>query len=280
MLELDPVQDRGGIDVVGPVQGHEVRRVAVDALQAVEVVGDGRAGARGLLVVPRRPRRPPAGEERGVGVQHRVVGRVGEGAEEVLLQLVGVLEQGEGLVGVGGDDDAVEPADPVVGGAHVDAVVGPTDRAHAAAGVDAVAEPRPQGEHVLMAPTDDGAPLLPPEPEHAVVVEEPDGVGGGEVEHLVGCRRPERRGDRHEELADEPVAVALVGDVLAQARLARGRHRRATASRCAASGRSPATARGTTGGAGAPDRPADACSSRRATRRARRPRTTSPSGGS
>ena len=144
--------------------------------------------------------------------------RVGEGAEEVLLQLVGVLEQGEGLVGVGGDDDAIEPADPVVGRAHVDAAIGPTDRAHAAAGVDPVTEPLAQGEHVLMAPTDDRAPLLPPEPEHAVVVEEPDGMGGGEVEHLVGCRRPERRGDRHQELADEAVAVALVGDVLAQAR--------------------------------------------------------------
>ena len=73
-------------------------------------------------------------------MQHGVVRRVGERPEERLLQVVGVLEEGEGLVGVGGEDHPVEATDPIVPGTDLHPVGRAPDGADGEASVDAVAE--------------------------------------------------------------------------------------------------------------------------------------------
>ena len=100
------------------VERHEVVRIRFELLQAVEVVGHGRPLGAVDAVVPGGVCSAGAGEKRRVGVQHGVVLRVPERAEDCALVVARVLEQGERLVGVGRHDRAIEVAHHVVVRAH------------------------------------------------------------------------------------------------------------------------------------------------------------------
>ena len=78
MRELGHVEHALGVDRVGPVERYAVLALGIERLQAVHVVGHGGA-LGGLLLeveVPARPGAAAAREQRGVGVEHDVVGLV------------------------------------------------------------------------------------------------------------------------------------------------------------------------------------------------------------
>ena len=90
----DRADDLRRVDRVGAVEGHAVLVLGVERLQAVHVVRDGgrTARVRDEVVVPARPCPPAAREQTAVRVQDRLVGLVGEGAEDLALGRRGVGE--------------------------------------------------------------------------------------------------------------------------------------------------------------------------------------------
>lgn len=115
---VEGVGERGGvddcirIDEVVLIEGDEVGGVAGDVLKLVHVVGD-RDGAGVLIAggankIPCGPEFFVFGELGGVGVQGDGVVLITPWAEAAGFLGGGVLEEGEGLVGVGGDDGLVE----------------------------------------------------------------------------------------------------------------------------------------------------------------------------
>ena len=113
----------------------------------------------------------------------------------------GILEQRERLVGVRGDDDVVEAADRP-------SSVAPRPRRRRAAAPARRADPAVPGaarasRRRSCGSRRDRPPAEAAEAEHAVVVEEADRVRGREVERPPGRGRPERRGERDEEVAAE-----------------------------------------------------------------------------
>ena len=55
---------------------------------------------------------------------------------------------------------------------------------------------------------------MTPESQHPVIVEEADCVRGRDLERAAGCRRPERRRERHDEVPPERARVSVVREVL------------------------------------------------------------------
>ena len=112
--------------------------------------------------------------------------RVAERAEESLLVVARVLEQGERLVGVRGDDDPVEAMALAVVGRQLDTVRVTPER------MRTEAEPQPRAERsgdrpdVGVGAAAHRPPGEAPEPEHAVVVEEADRVRRRELERAPG----------------------------------------------------------------------------------------------
>jgi hypothetical protein len=106
-------------------------------------------------------------------VERRLVGLVGERAEQLALALRGILEERERLVGVTGDDHLVEPLVRAVTQSHGEGLLVAADRRHRAG------TPHPRGEwrderfDVAVRPSDHGLPLRSvTEAEHPVVVQE------------------------------------------------------------------------------------------------------------
>ena len=125
------------------------------------------------MIVPRRPCGAPAREQRAVGVQHRLVGLVGEGAEDVGLGGARIGQQRERLVGVGGDHHLVELLGGLAVGHDVDVrgVAGHGDDRRADA--DAVGEGGGERLDVARGAARDRRPLRAPgERQHPVVGEE------------------------------------------------------------------------------------------------------------
>src|SRR4029077_181378 len=75
--------------------------------------------------------------------------------------------------------------------------------------------PEPLGErrHVRVAAPGDVAPLVAPEAEHAVIVEEPDRRRGWVVERTPRRRRPERRRQRDEKVPPKASREASLVEV-------------------------------------------------------------------
>ena len=98
-----------GIDGVVPVEGDQDRGSRVDALEAVEVVGQRGLVALGLetVVVPASPGPSLSGQQAGVGVQGGPVGLVAKRTERLTLHPVGVRQESQGLIAVGGEHDVV-----------------------------------------------------------------------------------------------------------------------------------------------------------------------------
>ena len=163
----------------------------------------------------------------GVGVQHRQVAAVFEGAQDAALLRRRIVQQGQRRVAVGGDHHLVEAL-------HVAG-----DVAHLRAAGDALARrsparrcgPRPvkaarQLADIGAAAALDRAPQAAAEDaHHAVVLEEADQGRGRIGADRRQRRRPDRRGLRQQVVVAERLAVALLGQVVVergQRRLQRG----------------------------------------------------------
>ena len=145
------------------------------------------------VVVPARPRAPALREQARVGVEHGLVAAVRDRAQQLVLAVAGVGEQRQRLVGMGGEDDLVEPLRLTAGGRDGHAVRMALDRAHRRG------EPQPHAPvardrvDVARRAAGDGAPARPPaEAEHAVVVEELGEEARREAPHLVRVGGPDR----------------------------------------------------------------------------------------
>ena len=148
-------------------------------------VGVGRA-----FVVPCGPGGAALGQHRGVGVQHRHVGLIGDGAEHRALSGAGACaQQGQGLVAVAGQDDVVKALAAAVG-VHVRTIGVAHDGAHRA--VQAfVGDTRGDGIDVVARAAAHRVPLGPvADLDQAVVVAEANHGGHGEGQHLVGRATP------------------------------------------------------------------------------------------
>ena len=184
----------------------------------VHVIGDGRAVARLAeeVEVPRLARSGPARQQRGVGVERRLVGLVGEGAEQLALARRTDPPAARAPGRRGRRARPRRSARPCRRPARTrDAVVLAADRLDRRGEPDARRERRRQRLDVAARPADHRLPARPvAEAEHAVVVEEL-----GEEAHR---ERPERRrvgrphrGDlRHDQPLDEPARVAALVDEL------------------------------------------------------------------
>ena len=126
------------------------------------------------------------------------------------------MSSDERLVGVRRHDDRVEAVSRAVAGRQLDAVGVAPDGPRAEARVDAAGEPGEQRVDVAAAAAGDGAPAEPAEAEHAVMVEEADRVRRGEVERPIRGGRPQRGGQRHQEVAPKTLRVAPPVGVFAE----------------------------------------------------------------
>ncbi len=183
------------------------------------------------VVVPAGPCCAAPRQQRGVGVQDRLVALVGDRAEDLALGRRGVGQHRERLVGVGGDHDLVVALGAAAVGDHLDIAQPAGDGAHRRRRADSVRERRGQRIDVAPRAAGHGAPARPvAEAEHAVVGEERRQEAGRERPQLVGVGRPHGRGLGDDQPLDEPLRVAAAGEQLAQrgsgARRARGQRAR------------------------------------------------------
>jgi hypothetical protein len=211
----------GRVDRGRPVEGHAQLATGPQPLQRVHVVGHRRA-AGGLVeqvVVPARPCRAPARQQRAVGVKHRLVGLVGERAEDLVLAVRGIRQRRQRLVGVGCQHDLVEALRLAAAWRDEHVIVKSPHAGDGRVQAYAVGERRRQRLDVARRSTRDRAPLRPPrQRQHPVVVEERDEEARGEGPHLVRIGRPDRRGLGHDQLAHERVGVAQLREPVAQRR--------------------------------------------------------------
>ena len=225
MLVRDPADHALLVDLVRAVQRHAVVLVGVEPLQAVEVVRDRRvpvrrrhsrrAGSSTRRALPRR------GSSRSSvwSTVSLVVDRKAESTRR--SSSVGSASSGSAWSPCTASTTPSKARAVAVGGAELDPVVATGDRPHRQAQVQHRTRALEQRLHVGAAAADDRAPALAPEAEHAVVVEEAERVAGREVERRAGAARPDRRGQRDEEVVAKLRRVAVLGHVGAERLLAR-----------------------------------------------------------
>ena len=126
----DRADDLVRVDRLAAVERHAELALGAQRLQAVHVVGHGRLAGRLVeqVIVPARPRAAPAREHPRVGVQHRLVGLVGDRAEQLVLAVRGVGQQRQRLVGVRRHHDVVEALGRPPARRHLHVVVVARDR--------------------------------------------------------------------------------------------------------------------------------------------------------
>jgi len=106
------VEDGFGTDLVGAIDGDKVVAGFADALKGVHPIVCCRlAVAVGILldpVVPGRPGATDAWHDGVVRMKRGCISLISERAQQAALGFIGRSQHGEGLVGMGSDDDAVE----------------------------------------------------------------------------------------------------------------------------------------------------------------------------
>ena len=220
------------IDQVGAVEGDEVVSLLGDTLQGVHpVMGGGTTVivpipggtlmAAGRMIdteVPRGPGKALARHHRGVGMEERLVALVAEGGEQAALFLGGLTEHGEALVGMCGEHHRIKSfpvarsrGDPCArfilnNGSNWIGNAGSTED------LQHFTEIGPRASL-------DGEPrVMRGDAEKAVVVEEVQERGRGEIEDPARFRGPDRGTHGNEvevdEVGAEPVALAEGGKIL------------------------------------------------------------------
>ncbi len=190
------------------IQRHDHGLLPGQRLQHVEPVVQADLGlfapAGAALVVPCGPGGAALGHHRGVGVQHRPVGLVADRAQEFALERAGIGQQGQRLVGVGGQHQLVE-AFPAGVGEQPHAMRLAVHRSHGRA----QALVRQAGQdlvHVVPRAAGHRPPLRAVvHLQQPVVVAEADYGADRELQHLLGRAAPDAGGHGQE------VAVAELG---------------------------------------------------------------------
>jgi hypothetical protein len=221
VVEILIGDDGGGIGLDLGIQGHE-DRIAGQTLQQVHPVGDAGAAlaAPGSVtpdVVPRRPGRAPLRHQGRVAVHDDAVPAVANGAQQPGLFGRRLVQQGQRLIGMGGQDDGV--IDLLLARRRVDD--GPPRTAHDAGDrvADRQASAKLARQSLDIGPTAglDGLPVgLEVHLEQAVVAVEADEGRSRIIGHLAGRRRPDRRRLGQQMPVTEGRAVALLIQIIAQ----------------------------------------------------------------
>jgi hypothetical protein len=201
-----------GRDRLGAVERHAEVAVGHEPLQVVHVIGDGaqRLGLAQQVEVPRRARPAATGQQRAVGVEHRLVVLVGDRPEQLALLRARVAEHRERLVGVGGDHHLVEALGLRSRDGDLHVVLRSRDRPHLRAEADALAEGGGERLHVARRPAHHGRPARAvAEAEHPVIGKELGQEAHREAVHARGVGRPHRRDLRDDQPLDERAREAV-----------------------------------------------------------------------
>lgn len=210
------------VEVVVGIDRYEVLLSFGDLLQTVHPV-DG-AGLKDAVlfadaIVPTAPGFAGSGHHRAVRMEDGFVALVLEGTKQLLFFAGGVVEQGQRLIGMAGEDHAIEMVALAIGGDDgygrrvgiaddADDLVIPTD---------AIAEGGDEQFAIgLAAPVERPPLMLGIEAEETMVVEEADQGHGGEVEHFVHGGGPDGRAHGDKVFPEHIVAIACFADIPAQ----------------------------------------------------------------
>ena len=199
------------------VEGDEQRQGVGQVLEPVHPVGH----ADLLLVapalaqeVPARPGAPGPGHQGRVRVQHGEVALVAEGPQQAALRRVRIGQQGQGLVGVGGDDHLVVVLGPALAIFDAHPLAAANDGRDRGVEPDAARKGGGDALHIGPAPAHHGAPLGPvAQRQEPVVLAEAHEGGQRVVEHLRGRGGPDGRPHGQQVIADEGLAVAVGREV-------------------------------------------------------------------
>ena len=174
-------------------------------------------------------------------MDHGLVARVGQAGERVSLVVARVGQQRERLIGMAGQDHAIEPLRSGIACRDLHASVVAADAAHRRPQLHAPAQTRAEGVHVALGAALDRVPLR--RVAHAqkpVVVEEAHEEAGGHLAHARRRRRPDGSAHRREEVVGQPAPVAASLEELADRDAGRRPDRRARRARCGRTARDPA----------------------------------------
>ena len=140
------------IIAAGPVQGHQIVVFGLQALQQVHGVGYVNRLVRSDGILPNEiPAAPGPGhrrQNRYVGMENGVVGKVPPGRQQLLLLRCGIIKKQQGLVGVGGNYRLIEMLRPCPGKFHADAVPGAENLLNRGTQTDLPPEAGDKGFHI------------------------------------------------------------------------------------------------------------------------------------
>lgn len=222
MGEGGGVDDFIGIDGAVLIEGDEVGRFAGDALELIHVVGNGDGAGIGIPVgahkVPCGPELFVLGELVGVGMEGDGVVLIAPGGEAAGFLGGGVLKEGEGLIGVGGNDGVVKLVLGTVGEVEGDGVVGISgDALNGGVGAGREGEGFPHSVDIGAGTARDVFPLgAVMKAEEAVVFEEMEVGLGGEFAELSDGGGPDRGAHRVEVAFAEAFAEVTLHTILVE----------------------------------------------------------------
>ena len=138
-----------------------------------------------------------------------------ESPEQTPLIGIGVGEQAQRFVGVGGQNDGIKAMGVSVSGRHPGAPAFTADRHHAQSSPDAVGKRRNQPADVFAGTSGHRPPgMLRVQAEKSMVVEELDEGSRWKLQHPVWRRAPDGPAHRDEVMLQEIPSVAATGDIV------------------------------------------------------------------
>ncbi|MNS63773.1 hypothetical protein D3C72_968760 [compost metagenome] len=138
------------------------------------------------MCIPGCPGLTVGRQQRGIGVQHSLVGLVADGTQHRLLNRIRVWQQGQGLVAVAGQNHLIEAFD-TVRRVHARAPWHALDRVHRAFQPLVYPPARTKGIHIAGRTALDHAPgRAPGHLQHLVVGHELHQIARRKVQHLCG----------------------------------------------------------------------------------------------
>ena len=213
-------QHPGRVDALAGIEGDAEGLRGVQALKMGHVVGQGQAtaGAFGHKVIPGGPGQGLPRQQAGVGVQHRLVEMVGDGAQDLGLRRAGVRQQGQGLVAVAGKEDGVEVLPSARRTVQAHPFVPALDPRHRAVQSHPVAEGGDELVHIGPGPAldhpPDGAVL---DGQQAVIEEEADEEARRKAEHPLRIGGPDGGAHGQDVIVTEELTIAPGGEEVAEA---------------------------------------------------------------
>ena len=200
MLVIEAGEDAFFGDVAQGIERDEKLWRGAERLQAVHPVADREPAVMSgpvRQIVPARPSGAPARHEPGIAMEHGLVARIAEGAEQAALLAARLGQHGERVVGVRGDDDLIEAPGDAARVEKRDARGVALDAPDRRSGQDAVGEGRAEAADIFAAAADHRPPLRPfGELQQAVICAKAHESRGRIIADFRRRRRPDRRRHR------------------------------------------------------------------------------------